>query len=409
MPPPMRRRRRDVEGRRGGPQRRTRCSINSTSSSRPASPSLHLRSSMSGSLRRAVVVTAPSVGGRTTPQTFIKSVGSSARPAAVAGPPRRLSTYEGRWGRSLFVVLSASGLLATPAGSGPIGPAKPHGERALAVHGHGEWAAVAGARSGAIRKRRFSGGTLCHGPLLVVGARVVFSGFRGRGRPVARALPLSLRGPARSLGPADSFAASPSGHRVVLGRGLPRWSTLEAVTNEGLVITHGRWLTLWGPTRAARAAAHPRCLVRGRREAAVRLVSRALSRLPVVERPRRAADVPGPRGAPPRSARPAGTFSLYGRRLVAAVTVGGRTRVALVDLRGGDWKLVPGGKLGGYDAIAWSPSGRWLYFTASDEGLRAVAVGRGRSGEAAHAVPAARSCRSRPRAAERRFAGLVWL
>jgi sugar lactone lactonase YvrE len=45
------------------------------------------------------------------------------------------------------------------------------------------------------------------------------------------------------------------------------------------------------------------------------------------------------------------------------VTFQGAARVAVVDLAAGSWTVVPGGELRGYEAIAWSPSGRWLYFT----------------------------------------------
>jgi len=70
-----------------------------------------------------------------------------------------------------------------------------------------------------------------------------------------------------------------------------------------------------------------------------------------------------------------GSFSPDGRLLAVGVTTSDRTRVAVVDLRSGAWTLVPGGKLGGYDAVAWSPSGRWLYFTESNRRLRGWQVG----------------------------------
>jgi hypothetical protein len=70
-----------------------------------------------------------------------------------------------------------------------------------------ERAIVADPRTGATRERELPGGTLCHGPLLALGDRVIVSGTRG-GRPVALAMPLSLAGRGRSLGPADAFFAS---------------------------------------------------------------------------------------------------------------------------------------------------------------------------------------------------------
>ncbi len=53
----------------------------------------------------------------------------------------------------------------------------------------------------------------------------------------------------------------------------------------------------------------------------------------------------------------------------------GRRRAAVVDVRSGRWTLVPEGRLGGYQVMAWSPSGRWLYFTAGDRRLYAWRLG----------------------------------
>ena len=119
-------------------------------------------------------------------------------------------------GTSLFLTVAALVLGA---------PAQPDGSLVLGVAGHSpgsrivsrEWAAVADPRSGSIRKRRLAGGTLCYGKVLAVGDRVVVGGHRGR-RSVALGLPLSLRGPARSLGLADTFVPSPGGDGLWLGR-----------------------------------------------------------------------------------------------------------------------------------------------------------------------------------------------
>jgi hypothetical protein len=274
-------------------------------------------------------------------------------------------------GRSLFIALALSGVLAAPTAS----PDRPDGTLVLAVAGHSpgsrvvsrEWAGVADPRSGAIRKRLLPGGTLCHGPVLAVGGRVVYSGFDGR-RAVARALPLSLRGPARSLGAAQTFAPSPSGDRLVLDPDLPRWTTLHAATTAGLVVTRGRWLMLWD-ARADRVL---------RRVRDGWFVAAARSRVAWCRGRCRALRVWNTRGertlAPPAGMRllsSSGAFSPDGRRLAVGVTVDGRSRLALADARSGRWTLVPDGELGVYHAVAWSPSGRWLYFTDGNEGLRA--------------------------------------
>ncbi|MBA3261604.1 MAG: PD40 domain-containing protein [Thermoleophilaceae bacterium] len=269
----------------------------------------------------------------------------------------------------------------------------------LAVAGHSrEWAAVADPHSGVTRKRRLPGGTLCHGPLLAVGGQVVFSGYRGR-LGVARVLPLTLRGPARSLGEADTFAPSPAADHLWLGRwrgrrqgarlGLhqvdlegrvsvsarilgARWGSLHAALRRGFVLTIRGSLVVWdnfldAPSLTVRggwfvAASETRVAWCGENCRRFRVWSRQGERTL----------------SPPTGVRPlgsVGTFSPDGRQLATGATVRGRTRMAVVDLRSGVWTLVPGGRLGGYNAIAWSPSGNWLYFTDSDERVRAWRLG----------------------------------
>jgi WD40-like Beta Propeller Repeat len=62
-------------------------------------------------------------------------------------------------------------------------------------------------------------------------------------------------------------------------------------------------------------------------------------------------------------------FSPDERWLAAGVSVRGHKRVAVVDVRAGRWTLVPDSRLAGYEVMAWSPSGRWLYFTAGGRRL----------------------------------------
>ena len=283
----------------------------------------------------------------------------------------------------------------------------PDGLLVLGVAGHSdhsravtrEWAAVADPRSGSIRKRRLSGGTLCHGPVLAVGDRVVFSGHRGR-RSVARALPMSLRGPARSLGAADTFAASHGHDSVWLGRwrgrrsnarlGLhqvdargrvlvgarilgSRWGLFHAALSRGFVLTIRDSLVIWDHFRDLPVLAIPRAWFLA--ASATRVAWCPAERCPAIQvwsrRGRRALRAPA--GVHPKVSN--GSFSPDGRLLATKVTTGGRARVAVVDLRSGAWTLVPGGRLGGYDALAWSPSGRWLLFGAGDEKLRAWRFG----------------------------------
>src|SRR4051812_40363960 len=81
MPPPVRGRGRDAQGRRGGPERRT--TLDQAHQLQPALQSelaptvLHVRPPSAGLSSQ----TAPSVGGRTPSYPFSKSVGSSPRRA----------------------------------------------------------------------------------------------------------------------------------------------------------------------------------------------------------------------------------------------------------------------------------------------------------------------------------------
>jgi hypothetical protein len=63
---------------------------------------------------------------------------------------------------------------------------------------------VVDPRTGKTTERELPGGTLCHGPVLAVGGRIVYSGTR-ESRLVALSAPLSRPGVARSLGRADTI------------------------------------------------------------------------------------------------------------------------------------------------------------------------------------------------------------
>jgi hypothetical protein len=310
-------------------------------------------------------------------------------------------------GRAIVIValaLAAAGGSAAPAGSGALDPPEqPDGALVLGVVGHDrdvaavtrEWALIANPRTGERRKRRLAGGTLCHGPLLAVGDHVIFSAYRAR-RAVARALPLSLVGAARSLGLADTFAPSAAPGRVWLARWsrrrgrmrrwsnrpsrvslrevdaagretarasalLPRFAQLHAATAGGFVATEGRWLTLRRAGRdrpelrerdawfaAAGASSFAWCGARCRAFWVANRAGRWWLRPPTGLR------LTGPEAA----------VSPDERWLAAGVTVRGDKRVAVADVRNGRWTLVPESRLGGYGVMAWSPSGRWLYFSA---------------------------------------------
>jgi hypothetical protein len=295
-------------------------------------------------------------------------------------------------GRFLAVLLLVAGAAAAPA-EAPVVEG-PDGSLVLGVVGseksssavRGERVMVADPRTGTTRARLLPGGTLCHGELLVLGDRVVFSGFRGR-RAVALSLPTTLAGRPRSVGEADTVTPSARPGRIWLGRWtvgdrrprvalreialgggdaihaagrLPRWSRLYGALDAGFLVGSVRRLTLWdrGFDRRRRSIPDAWPIATGRSTFAwcgphcrtLRVWSRAGER----------------RYAPPPGIRlrvGSGALSPDGARLAVPVTRHGAQRIAVIDLARGQWGPVPGGELRGYAAMAWSPSGRWLYFT----------------------------------------------
>ena len=281
---------------------------------------------------------------------------------------------------------------------------------------------VADPRTGAAEERALPGGTLCHGPVLALGARVVYAGVRD-GRPAAVSRPLSIRGPARSLGRADSIAATPG--RLWLGRWardrsrlalrehdaagptgrrittrLARWTWIAGIVDAAILVRGERGLRLRrdapNPQKGARhllegspnPAKGARHLLEGLdgnpQKGARHLLEGSDVRIrgawPLATGERAFAWCRGQascrragvwrRGgaqalAPPPGVRVrldgSGAFSPDGRRLALPVTARGEGRVAVVELGTGRWQL--GGRLSGYRAVAWSPSGRWVYAT----------------------------------------------
>ena len=256
---------------------------------------------------------------------------------------------------------------------------------------------VADPRTGETRERRVPGGTLCHGPVLAVGDRVVLSGLRGS-RLVARSLPLSLTGASRSLGAADTFVASATPGRVWLGRwtrlgtraarvslrevdaaGRPvaratvRWGLLEGVVDDGFVLSDERGLTLRRDGAGSRSFLGAWMLAAGgSRFARCRPDDGWCRRVRIWS-----ADTDRTLEPPTGVRLPLGGdagFSPDGRRLALPVRTGGRDRVAVVDVASGRWTLARGA-LADYRSIAWSPSGRWLYFTGSRDRVFGWRVG----------------------------------
>jgi hypothetical protein len=306
----------------------------------------------------------------------------------------------GRFLAVIALALGLAGALAVSAGSGGVNPEPSDGTLVLGVAGHDPeldavtrgWIVAADPVTGDSRRRAIPASTLCGGPVLAVDGHAVFRGHRGR-RAVARVLPLTLAGPARVLGESDTVTpldgtgmlwlgrwrrsgkttrlglrqVSLDGEVLVRGRILTsRWSALHAALGRFFVVGTGRRLIVWdhfldAPRRTIRdgwflgAGASRFAWCRGR-----------CSKLHVWSRRGERAFEPPP-GV--RILGPAGAFSPDGLRLATGVTVHGRRRVAVLELATGRFTIVPGSRLAGYLAIAWSPSGRWLYFTGEERRL----------------------------------------
>jgi hypothetical protein len=324
----------------------------------------------------------------------------------------------GRFALLALVLAGAAAALAPGAGEGS---AAATGERlVLGVVGnersasavHGERAVVADPRTGALKGFALPGGTLCHGPLMAVGDRVIFSGYRGS-KAFAMSLPLTLRGEPAPLGRADTITPSARPGRVWLGRWshkgkrsrvtfrevavpgeeaasradptaggrlagrLPRWSLVHAALPGGLVIQHQGALVLWNPHRT-------RPLRGGRRAWPV---ATGGSRFAWCREPCRVVHVREPAGvrtlaAPARMRAepgPRGAFSPDDSLLALPVTIDGRSHAAVVDMRSGEWTKVPTRRLTTYGAMAWSRSTGRLYLATAGGGIHAWQPGAPRA------------------------------
>jgi hypothetical protein len=318
--------------------------------------------------------------------------------------------------RSLAIAaltLVLGGVIATPAGSGGALPPPPDGVLVLGVsHHEGKlgavnygWAMTADPITGRTRERRISASTLCHGPVLAIGNRVVLSGHRGR-RPMVRSFPLTLSGPPQILGRADVFTPAARRGNVWLGHWTARHTkrarlAMREIDADGRTRAPARDLIVPVWSRLAGALAGGLMVTEEERSLVVRRSARRRALLSIRDGWFAAAQ--GSRVAwcsgkcsslrlwtrhgerrydpPPgmRPLRPAGVFSPDGLRLATGVMVGGRPRVAVIELGTGRWTDVPGGTLDGYQAIAWSPSSRWLYFTAGEHRLLAFRYGARRA------------------------------
>jgi hypothetical protein len=346
-----------------------------------------------------------------------------------------------------FALLGLLLAVATPAlapgaasdGAEPV----PRGERlVLAVLGnersgsavHGERALVADPATGQAWSRRLPGGTLCHGPLMAAGDRVLYTGYRGS-RAALVSLPLTLTGAPTPLARADTVIPSARPGHVWLGRwdraGKRTRATFREVAVPGEAATSRTRRPRRGATRTRRAR-RGATLTRRARRGASRIAgalpgrwSHVHAALPggfVIETRRALTFWDGRAARPLRGGRHAwtvasggprfawcrgrcrsvrvrtpagervysspahlrltggnGSFSADGRRLAVPVANGRRTHAAVLDLRSGEWSTVPGSALSVYGALAWSTAGDRLYLATRGGGLRAWRPGAPRA------------------------------
>jgi hypothetical protein len=312
----------------------------------------------------------------------VKSTGrggpGAARARNLRAPRRRISGMGRRIaigaGASAFVVAAAALAFAGEDAREPDS-GQPDGRLVLALLGP-ERLAVANPRSGVTAVRRVPGGTLCGSAPAAVGGRVLF----GRGGPVT--LGPGLRGRPRSAGRGHGFVPSAVEGRIwaLTLRGRRDWRRtrvtavreldlrgrvtrasrmrppaygLFGATEDALVFQAERGVELWDIRSGARVQTLPDAWP-------VAVGGPSFAWCP--GEPCRRVHVRG--GATIRVPEPtvlgggAAAFSPDGSRLALALTDG---RVAIADTSTGAVALVPRARLGDYPALAWSPSGDWLY------------------------------------------------
>jgi hypothetical protein len=279
-----------------------------------------------------------------------------------------------------LLAATSAAALAAPAGDEERASRAPSHDLLVIAALSPERAIVADPLTGAVRERELAGGTLCHGPLLGAGDRVIVSGER-RGRSVALSLPLSLAGPGRPLGAAEGFVASTTPGRVWLSHGR----VLREVGGDGRV--HARATHRLGMPLAAveggfvSVGEHGLVLADG----SVRdgwLVAARDDRVAWCREGCRSLQVGDRTLRSPWRIEPgdAGGFSPDGRRLALPVRADeGSRRLAIIDLADGTWRLAPGARLGDYGAGAWSSSSDRLYFATATDRLRVWRLGARRT------------------------------
>jgi hypothetical protein len=269
------------------------------------------------------------------------------------------------------------------------GAARPDGLLVIAALSP-ERAIVADPLTGRTRERVFPGGTLCHGELLAVGDRFLFMGMRG-GELVPRTAPLAAPERARTLAAAGTVTPAVTQGHLWLGkrRGTSlelREVDLQGVEHARTTLPFGRWGGILAHVGQEFLTRDANGLVLGdERFPGAFLVAAQGNRFAWCDDPcprvglwhnGDRSELTPPAGVLVQVSRPA-AFSPDGSRLALSVTVRGRPRYAVVELASGAWSIVPDARPGDYAALAWSPSGAWLYVNSGDR-IAASRAGRER-------------------------------
>lgn len=296
--------------------------------------------------------------------------------------------------------IGVSGSRAEPAVHRPSAGA-PSGRLVVGLHPP-ERVAVVDVATGHRIVRRVPGGTLCHGPLLVRGGRLIRAGARDM-----LSVGLGLEGRAKTLGRANQVLPSvapgrlwlatlswrpggvsirgirevtAAGRTIFVARHRAPGMSLVGALADGLLFEGDERLLVWDPHTGRVTRSISGSFVVATHDSTVARCTGGCSRLHLTEPGgERVVDLPAPQAYE-------GEFSPDGSLLAMRVRGG---RIAIVDVEEGTASLAPAVRASRHGALAWAPDGGWLYFAAPggaiaayrpEDGERAVLPFRARRG-----------------------------
>lgn len=243
-------------------------------------------------------------------------------------------------------------------------PGLPNDRLVLGLHPP-ERVAVLDVATGAVKQRRLPGGTLCHGPLMTSGARWLTARddelyLRSARRGAFWALRVRL-GYARAVAIREITGA---GRTLFRTRRRPPAGYPSGGVPGGIVFEHRGRHRIWNPRTGALRPAGGEWLVSAFEHGSAWCDGRC-RRIRIRAGGRSTATAPEGSAFVPESGR----FSPDASLLAVALS-GPRAGIAVVSTGSGSLELLPE-PAGERGAMAWSPSGDWLY--AAGPGSRIVA------------------------------------